>query len=325
MSTEYFTRDGSPFPVTPAVVNYGPTDEREGFGANLTRPCVRCGGAGGSDKWAATGWKCFRCDGHCVDPERRFQRAYTAAELVKLNAAQAKAHATRAAKAEAKRAEQAAAADAARDGFVALFGEWLAAARDAAGHVEFVADILDKAVANVRITSGQFNAVNDVCARELEKRTHTHLGAVGDKITVEGRVVWNDTRPGFAYNTVTYLYMIATKRGVAFFRGSTPLGQTDDVVRFVATIKELSESRKDGSPLTIVARPRKWELVEEGKYRRRQREDEEYEAEQRYLKRVAGMVQDAGSEASREGRSFCRISDRSEWPKPVDGLASIVH
>lgn len=26
-------------------------------------PCERCGGAGGADKWAYTGWKCYKCGG----------------------------------------------------------------------------------------------------------------------------------------------------------------------------------------------------------------------------------------------------------------------
>lgn len=29
----------------------------------VDRPCVRCGGAGGSDKWAFTGWTCYECGG----------------------------------------------------------------------------------------------------------------------------------------------------------------------------------------------------------------------------------------------------------------------
>ena len=28
-----------------------------------TVPCDRCGGAGGADKWALTGWTCFKCGG----------------------------------------------------------------------------------------------------------------------------------------------------------------------------------------------------------------------------------------------------------------------
>jgi hypothetical protein len=29
----------------------------------VSRPCIRCGGAGGSDKWAYTGWTCYECGG----------------------------------------------------------------------------------------------------------------------------------------------------------------------------------------------------------------------------------------------------------------------
>lgn len=38
--------------------------ERNYVGRSYTTDCRRCGGAGGSDAWRATGWTCFDCGGH---------------------------------------------------------------------------------------------------------------------------------------------------------------------------------------------------------------------------------------------------------------------
>lgn len=51
--------------------------------------CSRCGGAGGADKWARTGWTCHQCGGHGRGPIRA-EKLYTAEKLQKLNEAQAK-------------------------------------------------------------------------------------------------------------------------------------------------------------------------------------------------------------------------------------------
>lgn len=314
--TEYFTRDGAPFPAKVGACTYGRNDDKTGFGAYLPRVCGRCGGLGGSDKWKHTGWTCYDCGGSGKGLPR-FTPAYTREQLDRLNAAQAKAQATRQRKAEAKRAQAAAEADARRDTFMLEHNGWFADARKFAGHVPFVADVLAKAEANASITDGQIAAVNKVVAREREAAAYReqarHLGEVGDKVTVEGRLIV--TRSGRGDYGDWYFAVIKDARGMVVFKGSTALGREDDVVKFVATVKACEY--RDGQPQTVVSRPRKWELVEEGKYRRMDRLDEERFAEEAYLRQVARMVQEAGHEASREGRPMCRISDRSEWPKPA--------
>ena len=312
--TEFFLRNGSPFPVKPGRVTYGRDDDKTGFGAYLATVCGRCGGAGGADRWKHTGWTCYQCGGSGKGTPR-FTPAYTVEQLDKLNATAAKREATRQRKLEAKRAQLAAEADARRGSFMETNAAWFAEARAVAGHVDFVADILAKAEANAHITDGQVAAVDKCVARERANAAYKaqarHLGEVGDKVTVEGRVIV--TRSGRGDFGDWYFAVIKDTRGMVVFKGSTALGREDDVVRFVATVKACEY--RDGEPQTVVSRPRKWELVEEGKYRRADREERERFAEEAYLRQVARMVDEAGRRAHAEGVPFCRISDRSEWPK----------
>lgn len=308
--TEYFTRYGKPFPVTPREATL--SNGRKSFGAHIERSCSRCGGAGGADKWKHTGWTCYRCGGKCVDPIRLWEVAYTADKLAKLNAANAKRAETRQRKLDAKRAEQEAAADARRAEFMESHNDWISEARKAAGHVEFVADILAKAERGAQISAGQIEAVNKAVARERAEAEYKaqarYLGAPGDKITVEGRVLWSDARQGdFGWS---YFYFIKTPQGLVSFRGSTSLGRNDDVVRFVATVKACEQSKRDGSPLTVVARPRKWELVEEGKYRRADREEKEREATEQYMRGVRERVRTATIDAHQQGRPYSHTETR---------------
>ena len=43
--------------------------------ANYT--CPRCGGAGGSDKWAFTGWTCYECGGTGESSTPVIEKEYT--------------------------------------------------------------------------------------------------------------------------------------------------------------------------------------------------------------------------------------------------------
>lgn len=63
--------------------------------ANYT--CPRCGGAGGSDKWAFTGWTCYECGGTGESPTPVIEKEYTPEYRAKLDERARK-------RAEAKRA-----------------------------------------------------------------------------------------------------------------------------------------------------------------------------------------------------------------------------
>jgi hypothetical protein len=64
--------------------------------------CGRCGGAGGSEKWAHTGWTCFDCGGSGKASKITTEKLYTAERLAKLDASADK----RRAKAAAEQAER---------------------------------------------------------------------------------------------------------------------------------------------------------------------------------------------------------------------------
>lgn len=71
--------------------------------------CSRCGGAGGSDKWALTGWTCFECGGTGVRNKPLIFKEYTPEHEAKLKAQrekrQAKLQAQRDAEERAKAQE----------------------------------------------------------------------------------------------------------------------------------------------------------------------------------------------------------------------------
>lgn len=78
--------------------------------------CNRCGGAGGADKWKPTGWTCFDCQGSGKG-RLIVSKLYTAAQLAKLDASQAKRQAAADAKRNAAAAVAQAAADVRREAF----------------------------------------------------------------------------------------------------------------------------------------------------------------------------------------------------------------
>lgn len=63
--------------------------------------CARCGGAGGADKWAFTGFTCYECGGSGLRSKPVIYKEYTPEHQAKLDAQRAKRQAERQAKFEA--------------------------------------------------------------------------------------------------------------------------------------------------------------------------------------------------------------------------------
>lgn len=187
MSAPLFTRDGRQLPAVAVDAKGRPC-------ATLKRMCTRCGGAGRSDKWVHTGLTCYDCQGtgHRGD---YLAPLYSAEQLERLNAAQAKAQQTRAAKraaADQARAEAYACAAQARAAQLAtdpLFARLKAHAAD-----EFIGRML--AALSVRdLTDGQRAAAEEAveradarAARAVADAHSRHFGQVGQRTALEGVV-----------------------------------------------------------------------------------------------------------------------------------------
>src|SRR5258707_155916 len=90
---QMFTREGRAVQVTEGTKAF-----------SQARTCGRCGGAGGADKWAHTGWTCFDCSGKGTNGTELI-KVYTAEKLAKLNEAAAKRNAKKVAEASEKMAQ----------------------------------------------------------------------------------------------------------------------------------------------------------------------------------------------------------------------------
>jgi hypothetical protein len=212
--TDFFHRDGSPLEDSRVgLLGGGNIQVLRNTATDTTveylwdRPCTRCGGAGGADQWAHTGWKCFDCGGsgkHIHGAKRL--KGYTAEKLAQLNATAEKAAATRAVKRAAKAEAVAAAAAATLDAKVAA-DPFLAKLRDFAPRDGILADMWQQvSVKNRDLTERQiefaitlFERVVEDEAKAAEKvkveaeqaemnRSADYVGLVGDRIAIDGIV-----------------------------------------------------------------------------------------------------------------------------------------
>lgn len=67
--------------------------------------CRRCGGAGGAEQWALTGYTCYRCGGSGIDPHPQVYKEYTEEYAQKLEARRRKAQEKKDAERRAKAKE----------------------------------------------------------------------------------------------------------------------------------------------------------------------------------------------------------------------------
>lgn len=167
-------------------------------------PCSRCGGEGGSQKWAHTGFTCFDCGG--TGKGRIVTvKLYTAEKLAKLDAAKAKKDAKRTAERAAAAAARQAEADARRADFMLVYKTLLDRAATFAPRSEFIADVLNKVVANASISEKQEAALiasmDRMEAEDARKATASYLGKEGERL--RGIDV-----------TVLYVYQFDTAFGV---------------------------------------------------------------------------------------------------------------
>lgn len=212
--TGWFDREGIERPVSGTSPATASRTFRERPYSLVVNPCGRCGGAGGADQWAHTGWTCFDCGGSGRGKSHK-ARLYRPEELAVLNESRDAVRGRKAAVKAAERAEyeagQAAKALAREtvlihDPFYQEFGRLIAKFRivhcaamseEEAGDTrppmpDFLRDMW-KRVQTDDLTPAQIGAVNKFIAsqkdREFKQQNSNFLGTVGERITIRGKVV----------------------------------------------------------------------------------------------------------------------------------------
>ena len=253
--TTYLTRDG--------VAHNGPVAENEKGQPYFTRarPCRRCGGAGGSDKWKHTGWTCFDCGGSGAGGSETV-RLYTAEQLANLDAAQNKRNARKQAAAEAaaelRRAEAAARAQA----FETRHGALLAAAERYLERSEFLRDVVTKARERNDLTEAQSEAIRKVVAKiqasDAAKASSQYVGAPGERISASVTVERSTSfeRPKFGADWKSETVWVTTMRtadgNALVAKTPTFCPEVGALLAIKATVKEHTEYR--GEQQTVVQR-----------------------------------------------------------------------
>jgi hypothetical protein len=250
-----FTRSGEAVQVAEGATSF-----------TRARKCGRCGGAGGSDKWAHTGWTCFDCGGEKFRGTETI-KVYTAEKLAKLNATAEKAAAKRAAKAQAA-AEKRAAEIAARE--IAWKAENAALIARAAPFMMtpegqepgFIARVMEKAIRECFITENQAAAVlksiETIEEQARIRQASRHIGKIGQRIEAAVTVerVASFPRPKFGAPWIEETFNIVTMRtaeGAAIISKSASFwAEKGEEFTVKGTVKEHGEYK--GEAQTIIQR-----------------------------------------------------------------------
>lgn len=263
MSAQLFFRDGRAFNGKPLL------SEKSGAPYTMHQErCSRCGGAGGADKWAHTGWTCFDCQGsgkgHVV-----VDKLYTAEKLTKLNAAKEKSDARKAAKRAVLAAERAAQADRERAAFLADIAPLFELTKHTTAKDQaFISDVVATATSKAFISERQIEVIESAWVRfqlELERAAacavSRHVGEVGKRIEVNGKVrkvFTMDVASFRGYGTDRlYIVTIDGDDGACYvYKGNAgwKFGEKGEAVSVVATVKEHNEYRDEKQ--TLITRPK---------------------------------------------------------------------
>jgi hypothetical protein len=260
------------------------------------RACFRCGGAGGSDKWAHTGWTCYDCNGKGKAATLGVEKLYTAEKLTKLVEAQAKRDAAKKAARDEAAVVEAERAARERHDVLTHYDLLLKRIRaavpvkydendneiDALDGEGFIASIYRHITQKSKwLSEGQSEAIEKVLTKiEAEKarvKAATYIGEVGQRLdltlTLEKVVTWGEQWQGY-----TFLCIMKDENGSkVVYKGKSPhslglkseydpkdrcsyikIGQT---VQVKATIGEHKRSTYNGEPETYITRPKALEMA----------------------------------------------------------------
>lgn len=254
---QLFEREGAPFHGR-AVRN-----EKGQLGYSVfRRPCHRCGGLGGSDKWAHSGWVCFECDGACEVPCDRFVRLYELDELERLNGARDKRRAKIAEQREGRRLAEMARREAERAGVVEAHRDFIERARR--WNSPFLDDLINQIEEKARpLSNAQSEAGMKVIERFEEEKARRlaakHIGVVGERIELELEFR-RCLDVGDRWNPF-YIWIFRVEGSAVVYKGGWPkafelVQEPGSKIRVIAEIKEHGFNRKNGEPESIIARPR---------------------------------------------------------------------
>jgi multidrug efflux pump subunit AcrA (membrane-fusion protein) len=244
------------------------------------RSCNRCGGLGGSDAWAHTGWKCYDCGGSGKAATLGVEKLYDAEKLAKLNTTKAKADEKKAKVRAEKAAAEKARADRERDQVRAdhkdLIDRLVRIAGDKITEEGFFQSIHDQVMVQSRnLSERQIEAVTnslDKMEAEIARRAAaTHVGTVGESREFTLTLV-KVASYGSQYDLggVKYYCTFKDENGCkVLYKGTSPhsLGlvrkwddgyfyPTGQVVRVKAKIADHTHNKYTNEPETVIQRPK---------------------------------------------------------------------
>lgn len=267
-----YSRSGEALPVSQRTT--------QGYVHIRDKPCFRCGGAGGADKWAHTGWTCHRCGGKATDPNRERVKLYTPEKNAQLDATATKAAERRAvAKAEKDRLEQErrdaerAEIISANEGFIARIDAELAHSE-----IEVLVSIRDWIMVQAKEPSEkQVEAVNRIIERNTAERARLagaqHVGQIKERRDFTLTLVYHQVRENtFIYGALNYWSLFTDENGckIACKSAFSVLGLDRNrdrkdpdfseiikgqTVRVKATVVEHTHDKR-GEPVTYINRPK---------------------------------------------------------------------
>lgn len=260
-TTQWFTRDGSEHTGAVYSVNVKAGSAEYSY----FRKCSRCGGAGGSSKWAQTGWTCFECGGRRGEMDTA--KVYTAEKLAKLNGAQEKRDAAKREahriESERKEAERLANLATNRERFDAEYPGAAAELEAFASQDAFIGNIFKKLSEFGTLTPRQVEA-SLASVAELKRRATTQfIGEVGTRaeftLTLQMKMRLESNGPWGA----PMLYILKDAAGNTFKYVGNLVCHKDHcdswadvhaVITLKATIKD--HATYNGEKQTVLSNPR---------------------------------------------------------------------
>lgn len=249
--SQFYFRDGRALTDTQSArIQLGKRGD-SGF-ITVHEPCSRCGGKGGSQAWAYTGWTCYRCGGKNSQAfEVRSPRVFTAKKLAKLNEA-----------AERKEAKKRAILEATEARRFLEFVEWSKPHKKLLGDIaaatgnSFLANLSVKLMGKSQLTERQLEAAATAIKRqkqrEVEGRASEYVGEIKKRIEFEAEVTGVYGTEGFYGHTDIVKCKDADGNQFTWFASDYTNLERGDRMTIKGTVKKHDEYR--GIKQTVLTR-----------------------------------------------------------------------